>query len=46
MLKGFCGLPAKAIGQNIKAKGNEALRIIDFIKSAMDNFPARIKGPC
>ena len=29
MLKGFGGLPPKAIRQNIKAKGNEALRIVD-----------------
>ena len=31
MLKGFSGLPTKAIGQNIKANGKKALRIIDYI---------------
>ena len=46
MLKGFGGLPKKTIRQNIKAKRNEALRIIDIIKSAVDNFPAKIQGPC
>lgn len=46
MFKGFGGLPKKAMRQNIKAKGNEALRIIDIIKSAIENFPAKIKGPC
>ena len=29
MLKGFGGLPTKAIRQNTKAKGNEVLRIVD-----------------
>ena len=42
MFKGFRGLPKKAMKQNIKAKGNEALRIIDIIKSAMENFAAKI----
>ena len=45
MLKGFGGLPKKQSDRTVKAKGNEA-RIIDIIKSAIENFPAKIKGLC